>query len=67
LIGIVLGLAASFALTRLLTGLLFGVRASDPATFVIVTITLLAVTIAACWIPARRATRVDLIVALRYE
>jgi putative ABC transport system permease protein len=67
LIGAGLGLAASFVLTRLMTGLLFGVKPSDPRTFVLVTAALLAVALAACWIPAHRATRVDPVVALRYE
>jgi putative ABC transport system permease protein len=67
LIGAGLGLAASFVLTRLMTGLLFGVKSSDPLTFVLVTAALLAVALAACWIPAHRATRVDPVVALRYE
>jgi putative ABC transport system permease protein len=67
LIGLGLGLAASFGLTRLMSGFLFGVRPLDPETFVVVTASLLAVAAVACWIPARRATRVDPMIALRYE
>jgi len=67
LIGVGLGLAASFALPRLMTGLLFGVKPSDPQTFILVTAALLNVALAACWIPAHRATRVDPVVALRHE
>jgi len=66
-LGVVLGVAASAALTRLMSSLLFGVSAFDPATFGAISLLLFAVAILACWIPARRAARVDPMVALRYE
>ena len=65
--GLVLGLAGALALTRVLSGLLFGVTPSDPITFVFVSVTLIMITLAACSIPARRATRVDPLIALRNE
>jgi putative ABC transport system permease protein len=67
LLGVVIGLAASAALTRLMSSLLFGVRSSDPVTFTIVPLLLVVVAFLACWIPARRATKVDPMIALRYE
>jgi putative ABC transport system permease protein len=67
LLGATIGLAGSFFAARLLSGMLFGVAPSDPFTFASVAVVLVAVAMAACYIPARRATRVDPLVALRYE
>jgi len=67
LAGITIGIAGALAATRLIVSLLFGVTASDPATFVAIAILMTLVALVACWIPARRAMRVDPIVALRYE
>ena len=65
--GVLIGVALSLAAGRLISTLLFGVRPSDPLTFTAVAATLLATAVFAAWIPARRATRVDPMVALRYE
>ncbi|HEY0702703.1 MAG TPA: ABC transporter permease [Candidatus Acidoferrales bacterium] len=67
LLGIAIGLAAAFVMARLIGGFLYGVQPSDPLTFAAVSALLLAVGLVACYIPARRATRVDPLVALRYE
>jgi len=66
-LGIAIGLIAAFGVTRLMRGFLYGVQPTDPLTFVGVAALLIAVTVIACFVPARRATRIDPMVALRYE
>ena len=66
-IGLLAGLVAAFAGTRLLADLFYGVTPNDPVTYAAVAALLLAVVLLACWIPARRATRVSPVIALRFE
>jgi putative ABC transport system permease protein len=67
IIGVIVGLGGAFALTRVMSSLMFGVTTKDPITFVAVAALLVVVAFIACFVPARRATKVDPLVALRYE
>ena len=66
-IGMIIGIAVSFALTRVMQAVLFGIRATDPLTFAAALCGLAGIALLACYIPARRAMKVDPITALRYE
>jgi ABC-type antimicrobial peptide transport system permease subunit len=66
-VGVLVGVVASIAFSRLLESLLFGVAPNSMATLLIVSLGLVAIALLACWLPARRATQVDPLVALRYE
>lgn len=66
-IGITIGIALALGLTRLISTFLFGVKPTDPLTYVAVAVAVVSVALLACYIPARRATKVDPLVALRYE
>ena len=67
ILGVIFGVAAAWALTRFLTSFLYGVPPADPVTFGLVSLAVILVSILSCYIPARRATKVDPMVALRYE
>jgi ABC-type antimicrobial peptide transport system permease subunit len=67
LLGVVIGLASSFAVTRLMRSFLFGVSETDPLTFILISLLLSGVALLACYLPARRAARVDPMIALRHE
>jgi len=67
IVGAAVGLVGAVVVSHLMTGLLYGVRPTDPLTFVVVALLLIGVALLACYIPARRALRVDPLVALRYE
>jgi putative ABC transport system permease protein len=67
LAGVTIGLAAAFGLTRLMKGLLFGVSSADPLVFMDVTLLLIAIAMLACWLPARRAAKIDPMGPLRCD